>query len=573
MPPSSAKPGSAPHRFSSERGQTMVFVLLVLGLFLIAAVGFAVDIANLWFHRQTAQNAADSACAAGAMDILAASQNASTGNQGFTIGTGFDCSTTPSAMPCEYAALNGYNGTNTVPGNDVQVSFPASDPNVSNTTPPLPPSAMAQYPFIRVDVIDNVQMFFSGLLTGNQTQAIRAFAVCGGLLVQVSTPILVLDPQNPAKTAALSVTGSPEVLIYGGPQRGIQINSSNASAVTLKSGATISLAQGGPSLTGSNIGVSGGPTTAPSGISFGTTGTWEYPATPISDPFATMCAPGQSGCPQVNGNSAPVKPGAPTVPSDEAAKGCLAIPCSILYHDAVHGCPTLAGCLLYTAGYYATGITVKSNTAVFDPGLYYLVGGLALQANSIVRPSTGTGDGSGGTVFYFSGSSTISVVSTSGKSTTDAFTASSLRCAGTSALPGNIPATTTIQGNILLAPCTGYYGDPLGSSDPLGVQRGMLFFQDRSASGVSATWTGNSQFLLAGSIYFHHCNASGTGAGCGAPSTYYDASLSLSATSCSNAYVAGSIVVDNLAFAGSSCLTIDPNPSEAYWIMKATLVR
>jgi len=48
----------------SERGQTSVFVLLVLGIFLIGAVGFAVDFANCWFHRQTAQGAADAACSA-----------------------------------------------------------------------------------------------------------------------------------------------------------------------------------------------------------------------------------------------------------------------------------------------------------------------------------------------------------------------------------------------------------------------------------------------------------------------------------------------------------------------------
>ncbi|HUJ31679.1 MAG TPA: pilus assembly protein TadG-related protein [Candidatus Acidoferrum sp.] len=558
---------------ASERGQAMVFVLLALGLFLVAAAAFAVDIANLWFHRQTAQNAADSACASGAMDILAASQGASTANQGFTIGTAFNCSTTSGATPCEYAALNGYNGANATPGNQVQVSFPSSDPNVTNATPPMPPSGMTSYPFIRVDVVDHVQTFFSGLLTGNQTQDVRAFSVCGALLVQSPAPIIVLDPQNEGSTAALSVTGSPEILIYGGPQRSIQINSSNATAVTLKSGATINLAQGGPSLTGSNIGVFGGPTVAPSNVSLGTTGTWEYPAAMTSDPFATLCAPGQSGCPQVNGNSTPAKPSAPTVPSDEAAKGCKSIPCSIVYHDAGHGCPTAGGCLLYTPGYYASGIAVKSNTAVFDPGLYYLVGGLALQSNSIVRPGTGAGDGSGGTVFYFSGTSTITVVSGSGKSTTDAFVASSMRCTGSSTLPGNLPATTAIQGNVLLAPCTGYYGDPLGSSDPLGIQRGMLFFQDRSASNVSATWTGNSQFLLTGSMYFHYCNSSGTGTGCGAPPTYYDDDLSLTATACSDAFVVGSIVVDNLAFAGSSCLTIDPNPSAAYWIMKATLVR
>lgn len=565
----------AARHLPGEAGQVFVFVVLALGLFLLGAMAFAVDFGNLWFHRQAAQNAADAGCTSGAMDILAASQGAATGNQGFTIGTAFNCATTPGATPCEYAAWNGYTGTNTVPGNQVLVSFPASDPNVSSATPPLPPAAMAANPFIRVDVIDSVQTFFWGLLSGQTTETVRAFAVCGALLLKSATPIVVLDPQNPTKkVAALTVSGNPQIAIYGGPSKSIQINSNNVAPLSIGGTAAINLSQGGPALAGSNIGVYGGPVSAPAGINFGTAGSWIYPAAVVSDPFATLCEPGQSGCPQVNGASAPAIPGVAQVPADEAAKGCKTIPCSIAYHDAVHGCPASAGCLLYTAGYYASGITVKANTvAVFDPGLYYMVDGLTLNSNSTVRPSTGAGDGSGGTIFYFSGKSSISVNANSGKSTTDAFTASSLKCTSTSTLPGNLPATTTIQGNILVAPCTGYYGDPLGSTDPQGTQRGMLFFQDRSASSVAATWGGVGPFLVAGAMYFHHCNASGTGTGCGAPTTYYDATFSLSGNSCTGTWVVGNIVVDNLTLGGSSCLTLDLNPNAAYWMMKASLVR
>lgn len=148
------------YRSSNEFGQAVVFVLLALGIFLLASVAFAVDIANLWFHRQTAQNAADSACAAGAMDLLAAAQGTSTGKQGFTIGTNFDCATKATAAPCIYAALNGYSGTNTVPGNQVTVSFPSSDPNVASTSPPLPPVSMTSYPLMRVDVTTMCRHFF-----------------------------------------------------------------------------------------------------------------------------------------------------------------------------------------------------------------------------------------------------------------------------------------------------------------------------------------------------------------------------------------------------------------------------
>ena len=565
------KPVRTARHLPAEAGQVFVFVLLALGVFLLGAMALAVDFGNLWFHRQSAQNAADAACTSGAMDILVASQGAATGKQGFTIGTAFDCSTTTAATPCKYAAWNGYSGANTVPGNQVLVSFPASDANVASTTPPLPPAAMAAYPFIRVDVIDHVQTFFWGLLSGNSTQNVRAFAVCGALLLRSSTPILVLDPAN--KTT-LAVQSTVKVTAYGGPNKSIQVNSSGATSVTVAGAASVDVSKGGPNLTGGSIGVASGPVSAPAGITFGTTGSWTYPSAVMSDTFATLCAPGQSGCPQVNGASAPAVPGAPQIPADEYARGCRSIPCTMSYHDAGHGCPASGGCRLYTAGYYGSGITVGSNiVAIFDRGLYYMVGGLTLNSNSTVRPSTAAGDGSGGTIFYFSGNKSISVNANSGKSTTDAFTASSLKCAGTSTLPGNLPGTTSIQGNILMAPCTGYYGDPLGSNDPQGIQRGMLFFQDRSASGVGATWGGVGQYALAGSVYVHHCNASGTGTACGAPTTYYDATFTLSGNSCTGTYVLGSIVVDNLTLGGSSCIVMDLNPNAAYWLMKASLIR
>ena len=98
----------------SEGGQVVVLVLLVLGIFLLAVTAFGVDFANFWFHRQMAQTAADAACTAGAMDLLV---NANIGSTlgGFP-GGDFDCASTPGAAPCQYAALNGYNGAGTTPG-------------------------------------------------------------------------------------------------------------------------------------------------------------------------------------------------------------------------------------------------------------------------------------------------------------------------------------------------------------------------------------------------------------------------------------------------------------------------
>src|SRR5215469_12484236 len=101
----------------AESGQAMLFTLLGLGLFLIGAMAFAVDMGYLWFNRQYAQTPADAACTAGAMDWLKDSVDGVTNNGHFAPGTNFDCnSTTPNSnssgttnpAPCVYAALNGY---------------------------------------------------------------------------------------------------------------------------------------------------------------------------------------------------------------------------------------------------------------------------------------------------------------------------------------------------------------------------------------------------------------------------------------------------------------------------------
>src|SRR5258708_31686955 len=67
---------------AGKAGKAIVFVLLILGFFFLGALCFAFDLSNMWFHRQSAQSAADAACAAGAMDILVDAQGGATGRQG-----------------------------------------------------------------------------------------------------------------------------------------------------------------------------------------------------------------------------------------------------------------------------------------------------------------------------------------------------------------------------------------------------------------------------------------------------------------------------------------------------------
>src|SRR6185437_2840641 len=97
--------------------------MIMVGLFLLAMLGVAMDYSQLWAHRQMAQAAADAACQAGAADLYLNAVDPSVSNTGglgsFSwIGTAFDCTTGAGTPPCKYASFNGYTGAN------VSVSFP-----------------------------------------------------------------------------------------------------------------------------------------------------------------------------------------------------------------------------------------------------------------------------------------------------------------------------------------------------------------------------------------------------------------------------------------------------------------
>jgi hypothetical protein len=569
---------------AGEAGQAMVFVLLVMGVFLLGALCFAFDLSNMWFHRQAAQTAADAACAAGAMDILVDAQGGATGKQGFTLGTPYSCTTTSTDSVCTYAAKNGYDTT----GNAVNVSFPTT---VATGAPPgvtAPPSSIAgSFPFVRVDVIDHVPTFFVGLLSGGTTKDVRAFSTCGVELATAQIPLVVLDPTD---TKTLSGNGTPTIKILGGPSQSIQVNSNDPASQAVAWGGTIDLSQGGPNYNGSSLGTYGGPSTYSAGAGTflpANSSDWMFPSSPIPDPYAKIDAPKQ--------------------PTAGGANDCTVTPANggqCFPHDVgpgINGCPeTTLNCTEFAPGYYPGGICLGNscgksifsgytpqNTAVFDPGVYYLDGGMALQDGSLVRPSTAAGDGSGGTMFYLTSDKTypaqkcsgqtglVCVGSNSGKGAgLTTFDITAAQCPGGAAVdPGLITALkadavayTGLTGNLLVAPCTGTYGDPSGT----GQYRGILLFGDRS-SKVGGGWGGGGGFLLAGSIYLHQCNASGTGTGCGAPPADYQASFGFQGNSGSASYVLGEIITDQLTGGGTPSIYMALNANITYNILKASI--
>ena len=568
---------------AGEAGQAILLYILVLSTFLLGALLFAFDLSNMWFHRQAAQSAADAACASGAMDLLVDAQGGATGHQVFKLGQPYSCTTasstsSPADPVCWYAAQNGYNSNST--NNQVSVSFPSS---VIGVTPP--PASVASTAFIRVDIVDHVPTLFAGIVGGGSTKDVRVFSTCGVEEAAAPIPLLVLNPINPSKqTSALNVQGTPDIVIWGGPQQSIQVNSSDPSAVTIAGSATIDLRSGGPNNTGSDLGTYGGPANAPGGFLPGATGQWRL-SSPISDPFAAIPAPTIPSGPQPAVLTAPPNTTAPLVCPAPAGS---------------------AGCAEYSAGLYPNGICVgkscpknpgssctgPTNTciAIFNPGVYFIQGDFTADPNSCLRPSGGSGDGSGGVIFYFSGGGSVKVDSNSGSKCSTAFVTAGypsttslvngIKCKASSSIPTNLTGVTSLTGNVLLAPCTGPggtpgpYGDPyeyLGLTDPLGEQRGFLFFQDRSYTNMDQSWGGGGSFLLAGTMYFHSCNSAGTGTGCGAAGTYYTDSFSLQGNSGSSTYVLGDIVADNVTLGGSSGITMDLNTTVAFNILKASI--
>lgn len=617
---------------SAQRGQTFIPIMVFIGLVLLAMLGIAVDYSQVWAHRQMAQGAADAACQAGAADLyLNATAPGSAGNGGvgpFTwIGTAFDCSAKASTPPCQYASFNGYTGAN------VSVSFPSSLPNV----PPLTGPFTVTNPYIQVTVTDKVSMSLSQLAGNASTVQIKAVAGCGVSPVSIPVPLVVL---HPTMSGSLSIKGSASIAIIGGSSRAIQVNSSSTSAVNT---GTIDLSQAGPKETGADFAVFGNETD-PGGINFGLLpGKYIPRASPISDPFATVLSPLDSGGPAIPAagkttlvafttNGCPDTSGCVEYTAGDyrtcsttinyGGNGCLVVGGvnitilnrvkSTVYNvgDVVNPNPSNAGNYSFQATVGGTSSTIatkllplnfwpqavgatvtdggvtwqnigvlpaSSNTSIFDPGLYVVgTNGLDLSApNTTARPSTATGDGSGGTTFFFSNGGTFQVGSNSGKQpacvgvangcivsydptggTSFGVTSPALRCPSGSPVPSQVP--NPINGTILLAPCglvnqgiSGVYGSPDGN-------RGFLFFANRSTAN-NPSWNGGGQFLLSGFMYFH--------------STSYASVITMKGNPSSASYTLGNIVVDQVAISGTPAINMILNPTATFKVLKPSLLQ
>jgi Flp pilus assembly protein TadG len=579
------------NRKNRESGQAMILMLLIFAIVLLGAVAFAVDMGMMWYHRQQAQSAADAACVSGAMDILVNAAGAATGNQGFNFtgntdscypgnANGFHCSAKPGAAPCAYAARNGYSGATT---NDVCVSFPTAAQMTAVPSAAVPGAGLVPQAFMRVDITDHVPSWFSGVLSGQGTRDVRAFAACGSVLESAPVPIVVLHPTQDQSLKGNGAQG--EIKILGGPSKSIEVNSGSTTAVGF--GGTIDLSLGGPNYDGSQLGTFGGPAT-PTGTFLPNPTYWIDHAAPVVDPF--------------QGIAAPTKPALPTVPADLSGKCTVANitggSCKVDYWKTAggvgtaHGCPDPYGCYLFTAGDYtglAKGLELKGKggknriSFLFDPGIYYMENGISADALSVIRTSTYTPpapNNIGGVIFYLTGAAQncgaggskglVCIDSNSGKEAfgtggavpVDPFDITVGLCPGgaidpnlTAALTKNGIAYTGLNGNLLLGPCTGTYGISIAGV----AYRGILLFQDHAQTNLQNAYGGGGTSLAAGSMYFHE-------------SSTYTSQLTLQGGSCSGSYILGEIVVDTLHLGGNPCINMVLNPNKTNSILKATLL-
>jgi hypothetical protein len=504
---------------SREAGQASVLLIVMLGTFLLGSLAFAVDLSGMWFHRQSAQTAADAACLAGAADLLAKAGGVTPPSPGFTAGTASDCAATPLASMCKYAKFNGYTGaglSTTADSNSVSWTFPTS---VAGVTAP----ASLTNPFLKVLVTENVGTFFMGFF-GKSYQQVGASCTCGVVPIKSTPPLLILHPSS---SSSLSGSSNAHIAIFGGPNRSIQVNSTDANAIG--SGTLIDTHLAGPVGAGGDVGIVGGPATMVSGDILGT-GSWVTPTLPIPDPYISVPTP--------------------TTPSGHSA------PISIAH--GFDGCPDASGCTEYFPGYYNSDISISS-TVVFKPGIYYMDCNVVLSGHSTVRVAySGVPPMLNGVMFYFNTGS-MQISGLSGTAVVDSISSDWLKCDPSAPSPAGVP--TTLNGNILWSQCTSggtYVG--LGSSDTLSGAgtRSLLMFNAHSNS-VTPALSGNGQLLFSGVFYFH--------------ATDNSANWSLSGNGGSNTSLVGEIVTDKLTLAGNGTINMSLNPAATTNVLKVAILQ
>lgn len=504
-------------RRKNQRGQALILVLVALSIFLIGAIGLAIDGSHLYAQRQMAQATADAAAQAAIMSIL--DHTNLTAPVPFNPAAGaFNCAVGDGRTPCVFAARNGFN----LAGDTVTVSFPNAVAGVGAPSPDYP-FAFAQATITRT--VDTTLMKF----LGSASSSIKALAVAAIVQTLSPVPIIVTHPTLPG---SFRIGGNPLIRICGGPARSIQVNSNSTTSLSTGGTAQVDLSKAGPADdgtcstgTGADFGDFGGPTSPGSPPAWlnpvGTTEHFLQPASPILDPLSSVPPPPNPGSEHV----ANVKYG-------------LA--------NGVNGCPAAPPkpCTLYHPGLYTGGIDVKNETAVFMPGVYWMDGGgFGNAANGLMLMSTGFGndpDTGQGMLVYNS---------------------------GTSASIGTFNVGANSGANLV--------GTPINS-----IYKGILFFQDRNSPrfvgpgpNKAHTLGGGGDLILNGTIYLTNCDSNDPNCVGNTMTAGLYQDLELRGNSGNTTLIEGEIIVSSLDLGGGGTIQMNLNPNLVLPVNQVALVK
>jgi Putative Flp pilus-assembly TadE/G-like len=582
---------------ASQAGQASVFLLLILGTFLLASVGFAVDLSNMWFHRQAAQSAADAACVAGAMDMLYLHNGTITSSPGFTVGTSGDCASSSSAALCQYAQFNGYTATTSAAG--WSTSTVADAVAVSWTFPTVVTGVTAAsgitYPFLNVVVREKPATWFMGLI-GVKSLTVGASCTCGLPPGIGGAPLVIL---NPTVGGALTLSGGAHIVIVGGPQTSIQVNSSangspsansssNAVYCNGGNGYPIDTSTAGPSGTGGNLAIVGGPLTnqfcGGNYIMNNTTqAQWKSPVTVVPDPYSSVPAPTQPAAKVLEAVTPVATVAQGYTPYSDATYGYIY---GTWVASGTDSCPNTAAqqhyltysstypynggnifgnCLEFTPGYYPNGIDTTflagyaNDVVIFMPGVYYLNGNLNVGSATTLRNAwVGTQPATSGVMFYFlSGGPLFAGGSGAASSSITSVPSYYMNCSST-LTPTGTPNSLT--GNVLISQCGAggtYVGTPSSDTYSATGKRGLLFFSAHANTYIGTLIGAGASLNFSGVLYFHN-------------SGYADL-VQLNGAGGSTTYAVGSIVVDQLTLSGSGTIAMNVNSSAASGVPEVSL--
>ncbi len=510
-------------------------VVVSLSVFLMGALGLAVDGSHLYVQRQLAQAAADAGAQAGIMSIFNGTNGS--GSHSFGVGTGspytYTCTASDAATPCFYAeTLNGFNTASDT------VSYTANPSGVTLST--LSPTYTVNV--LQVTVRRSVPATLMTLLGWN-TIPVSATGIAAIVYVDSPIPIIVTHPTLPGAFSLGGSGSTNKIKVCGGPPQSIQVNSSSGSAVSWTGNPVVDLSQAGPADpgdcstgTGASFGVTGGPTSGSTIASLGSTGFYFDPSPIIQDPLSGVAAP-----------------------VDPTTAGGPLNPAWVPLAQGLNGCPATASvpCQLYFPGKYTSDILLSAagggkKYGVFAPGIYYMYGA------NFTAASNGN--------MYFATGLIDSVATTTPNATT--------ACCGTGTgwgAAGNTPANAGIMiymtgagspaatGAITVSSnsVVNLVGSPNSSS-----YKGILFFADRNAASKTHSLDGGGGLTLTGTIYTNSSRND----------TVYQ-TLHFQGNAGSSTVLTGEIITSVLELQGTPGIVMNLNSLVSYKLNKVALIQ